>query len=117
MGIEPIGAEVVGTVAGIMRLLRGAAELAWRQADAGGPRSSHQLLALGIDSAADKVSGVLLRTTQFDGPTAVEENPAELVKKLSARHMRIRSISKRFVEGASRPGSTGPATGASINRS
>src|SRR5829696_9973676 len=80
MGIEPIGAEVVGTVAGIMRLLRGAAELAWRQADAGGPRSSHQLLALGIDSAADKVSGVLLRTTQFDGPTAVEENPAESVK-------------------------------------
>jgi hypothetical protein len=71
----------------------------------------------GIESAVENVSGVLLRAAQFDGPTAVEENPAELVKKLSARHMRIRSISKRFVEGASRPGSTGPATGASINRS
>ena len=76
-----------------------------------------ELLALGIDSAADKVSGVLLRTTRFDGPTAVEENPAELVKKLSARHMRIRSISNDLLKVASRPGSTGPATGASINRS
>jgi hypothetical protein len=117
VSIEPICAEVVETVVGVVRLLRRAAELAWRQADAGGPRSSHQLLALGIDSAVENVSGVLLRAAQFDGPTAVEENPAELVKKLSARHMRIRSISKRFVEGASRPGSTGPATGASINRS
>jgi SAM-dependent methyltransferase len=80
MGIEPIGAEVVETVAGVVRLLRRAAELAWRHADAGGPRSSHQLLALGIDSAADKVSGVLLRTAQFDGPTVVEENPVESVK-------------------------------------
>ena len=116
MGIEPIGAEVVETVVGVVRLPRRAAELAWRQADCG-PRSSHRLLALGIDSAVDKVSGVLLRTAQFDGPTAVEENPALSVKKLSARHMRIRSISNALLKVASRPRSTGPATGASINRS
>jgi hypothetical protein len=50
VSIEPIGAEVVETVVGVVRLLRRAAELAWRQTDAGGSRSSHQLLALGIDS-------------------------------------------------------------------
>jgi hypothetical protein len=54
---------------------------------------------LGIDSAVDEVSGVLLRTAQFDGPTAVEENPAESAKKLSARHMRIRSISNALLKG------------------
>ena len=111
MSIEPIGADVVETVVGVVRLLRRAAELAWRQADAGGPRSSHQLLALGIDSAVDNVSGVLLRAAQFDGPTAVDENPAESVQELFARHMRIRSISNALLKVASRPGSTGASYG------
>jgi hypothetical protein len=111
VSIEPIGAEVVETVAGVVRLLRRAAELAWRQTDAGGSRSSHQLLALGIDSAVDNVSGVLLRAAQFDGPPAVEENPAESVKELSARHLRIRSISNVLLKVASRPNSTGACYG------
>ena len=53
MGIEQLDAKVVETVAGVARLHRRAAELAWAQADEGGPWSSRQLLALGIDSAAD----------------------------------------------------------------
>ena len=49
-------AESLKTVAGVARLLRRAAELAWTQADAAGPRSPRQLLALGIGSAADEAS-------------------------------------------------------------
>ena len=117
MSIEPICAEVVETVVGVVRLLRRAAELAWRQADAGGPRSSHQLLALGIDSAVENVSGVLLRAAQFDGPTAVEEIQRSWLRNYmlgicgSARS--VNALLK--VHRGRVP--TGPATGASINRS
>ena len=54
--MEQIDKEVVETVAGVVRLLRRAAEPAWIEADEGGPRSSCQMLALGIDSAADEGS-------------------------------------------------------------
>jgi hypothetical protein len=67
--MEQLDSEVVETVAGVARLLRRAAELVWTQADAAGPRSSHQLLALGIDSAADEASGLLPRRARLDGPT------------------------------------------------
>jgi hypothetical protein len=77
--MEQIDAEVVETVAGVVRLLRRAAELAWTQADAAGPRSSRQLLALGIDAAADEASGLLPRRARLDGPTPVGDNSAELL--------------------------------------
>ena len=67
--MEQLDTEVVETVAGVARLLRRAAELVWTQADAAGARSSHQLLALGIDSAADEASGLLPRRARLDGPT------------------------------------------------
>src|SRR6188472_1356097 len=77
--MEQMEAEVVETVAGVARLLRRAAELAWTQADAAGPRSSRQLLALGIDTAVDEASGLLPRRARLDGPTPVGDNPAELL--------------------------------------
>jgi hypothetical protein len=77
--IEQMDAEVVETVLGVVRLLRRAAELAWRQANAAGPRSSRQLLALGIDAAADEASGLLPRRARLDGPPPVGDNPAELL--------------------------------------
>jgi hypothetical protein len=77
--MEQMDTEVVETVAGVARLLRRAAELAWTQADAVGPRSLHQLLALGIDSAADETTGLLPRRARLDGPTPVGDNPAELL--------------------------------------
>jgi hypothetical protein len=43
------------------------------------PRSSHQLLALGIDSAADEASGLLPRRARLDGPTPFGDNPADLL--------------------------------------
>jgi hypothetical protein len=77
--MEQMDAEVVETVAGVARLLRRAAELAWSEADAAGPRSSRQLLAMGIDAAADEASGLLPRRAGLDGPTPVGDNPAELL--------------------------------------
>ncbi len=77
--MEQMDAEVVETVAGAARLLRRAAELTWTQADVAGPRSSHQLLALGIDSAADEASSLLPRRARLDGPTPVGDDPAELL--------------------------------------
>jgi hypothetical protein len=62
--MEQMDAEVVETVAGVARLLRHAVELAWTQADAAGPRSSRQLLALEIDAAADEALGLLPRRCQ-----------------------------------------------------
>jgi hypothetical protein len=75
-GMEQMDTEVVETLAGVARLLRRAAELAWTQA---GPRSSRQLLALGIDSAADEACSLLPRRARLDGPTPVGDNPAELL--------------------------------------
>jgi hypothetical protein len=49
------------------------------QADAAGPRSSHPLLALGIDSAADEASDLLPRRARLDGPTPVGNDPTELL--------------------------------------
>jgi hypothetical protein len=77
--MEQMDAEVIETVAGVARLLRRAAELVWKQADAAGTRSSRQLLALGIDSAADEALGLLPRRARLDGPTPVGDNPADLL--------------------------------------
>lgn len=85
MGIDQLDAEVVETVAGVVRLLRRAAELAWVLAEESGPRSSRQLLALGIDSAADRASSLLPRRARLEGPTPVGQNPAELLT--SAEHL------------------------------
>jgi hypothetical protein len=77
--MEQMDTEVVETVAGVARLRRRAAELVWKQADAAGPRSSRELLALGIDSAADEALGLLPRRARLDGPTPVGDNPTELL--------------------------------------
>jgi hypothetical protein len=79
VGTDQMDTEVVETVAGVARLLRRAAELVWKQADEAGSRSPRQLLALGIDSAADEASGLLPRRAQLDGPTPVGDNPGELL--------------------------------------
>ncbi|MFL6044683.1 MAG: hypothetical protein ACJ72M_06145 [Propionibacteriaceae bacterium] len=77
--MEQLDTEVVETVAGVARLLRRAAELVWMQADVAGAHSSHQLLALGIDSAADEASALLPRRARLDGPTPFGDNPADLL--------------------------------------
>jgi hypothetical protein len=71
--------EDVETVAGVVRLLRRAAQLSWTRADANGPRSPHQLFALGIDAAADDAANLLPRRIRLDGPTPAGKNPAQLL--------------------------------------
>jgi hypothetical protein len=77
--MEQLDTEVVETVAGVARLLRRAAELVWKQADAAGPRSSRQLLALEIDCAVDEALGMLPRRARLDGSTPFGDNPADLL--------------------------------------
>jgi hypothetical protein len=81
--------EDVETVAGVVRLLRRAAELSWNQADAGGPRSPHQVLAVGIDAAADEAAHLLPRRVRLDGPIPLGENPAELLRSAEELLRRI----------------------------
>ena len=108
--------EDVETVAGVVRLLRRAAELAWIQADAGGPRSPHQLLAVGIDVAADEAANLLPRRVRLDGPTPAGEKPAELLgsaeqllrrictddppSRLHALHSRVSELIWEAISGA-----------------
>jgi hypothetical protein len=94
VGIAQLDAEVVETVAGVVRLLRRAAELAWVQADEGGPLSRRQLLALGIDLAADEASSLLPRRARLEGPTPVGQDPAGLLA--SAEHL----LHQICIEGA-----------------
>jgi hypothetical protein len=55
MSWQRMDAETAETLAGVVRLLRRAAELAWAGVDAEGAGSSRQVLGLGIDLAADEV--------------------------------------------------------------
>src|SRR5215218_9253662 len=81
--------EDVETVAGVVRLLRRAAQLSWTQADAGGPRSPHQLLAIGIDAAVDEAAQLVPRRVRLDGPAPVGENPIELLRSADQLLRRI----------------------------
>jgi hypothetical protein len=49
MSLQPIDAETAETLAGVVRLLRRAAELVWKAVDTDGAGSPRQVLALGID--------------------------------------------------------------------
>jgi hypothetical protein len=72
-------ADTAETVAGVVRLLRRAAELVWAAVDIEGAGSSRQLLALGIDLAADEARNLLPDAIQVDGPVPVGQEPAALL--------------------------------------
>lgn len=56
---------------GVVRLLRRAGELAWVRAEAEGPRSPRQLVALGIDLAAGEARNLLRERVDVVGPTPI----------------------------------------------
>lgn len=72
--------ETAQSLAGVVRLLRRAAELVWEQVDASGPGSARQVLALGMDLAADEAAALLSGTVQVAGPVPVGADPRDLLR-------------------------------------
>jgi hypothetical protein len=73
-------ADTAEAVAGVVRLLRRAAELVWAAVDAQGAGAPRQVLGLGIDLAADEARTLLPGTIRVDGPVPVGNDPAGLLR-------------------------------------
>jgi hypothetical protein len=80
MNRQLMDADTAETVAGVVRLLRRAAELVWAAVDAEGAESPRQVLGLGIDLAADGARNLLPETIPVDGPVPVGNDPAGLLR-------------------------------------
>ena len=91
MRLQRMDADTAETVAGVFRLLRRAAELVWAAVDVEGAGSPRQLLALGIDLAADDARNLLPDAVRVDGPVPVGDEPAALVRSADRLLRRIAS--------------------------
>jgi hypothetical protein len=80
MSRQGMDADTAETVAGVVRLLRRAAELVWAAVDAEGAGSPRQVLGLGIDLAADQARNLLPDAISVDGPVPVGDEPAGLLR-------------------------------------
>jgi hypothetical protein len=80
MSRQRMDADTAETLAGVVRLLRRAAELVWAAVDADGAGSHRQVLALGIDLAADEARNLLPDAIPVDGPVPVGDEPAGLLR-------------------------------------
>ena len=89
MSLQRMDADTAETVAGVIRLLRRAAELVWAAADAEGAGSPRQLLALGIDLAADEARNLLPDAFAVDGSVPVGNEPAALLRSAERLLRRI----------------------------
>jgi len=72
--------DTAETLAGVVRLTRQAAVLAWAAADRSRAGSSEQLFALGVDLAADQARHLVPDGTEIDGPVPVGYEPAGLLR-------------------------------------
>ena len=89
MSLQRMDADTAETVAGVVRLLRRAAELVWAAVDAEGAGSPRQLLALGIDLAADDARNLLPDVISLDGPVPVGDEPVALLRSAQQLLRRI----------------------------
>ena len=80
MSRQCMDADTAETLAGVVRLLRRAAELVWVAADAEGAASPRQVLGLGIELAADEARNLLPDAIPIDGPVPVGDEPAGLLR-------------------------------------
>ena len=80
MSEQRMDADTAETVAGVVRLLRRAAELVWAAVDADGAGSPRQVLGLGIDLAADEARNLLPDAIPVDGPVPVGDETAGLLR-------------------------------------
>lgn len=67
-------ADAAETLAGVVRLLRRAAELVWAAVDAEGVASPRQVLGWGIYLAGDEAGNLLPDAISVDGPVPVGMN-------------------------------------------
>jgi len=72
--------ETAETLAGVVRLLRRGGQLAWARAEVDGPRSPRQLVALGIDLAAEVARNLLPDGVDMTGPTPIGDDPVALLR-------------------------------------
>jgi hypothetical protein len=89
MSFQRMDADTAETLAGVVRLLRRAAELVWAAADTEGAGSPRQVLALGIDLAADEARNVLPDAFAVEGPAPVRDEPAGLLRSAEQLLRRI----------------------------
>jgi hypothetical protein len=80
------------TLAGVVRLLRQAAVVAWAAADRAGAASSGQLFALGVDLAADRARHLIPDGIDIDGPVPVGDEPASLLRSAELLLRRLAPI-------------------------
>ena len=80
MSRQRMDADTAETLAGVVRLLRRAAELVWAAVDTDAAGSPRQVLALGIDLAADEARNLLPDAIAVDGPAPVGDEPAGLLR-------------------------------------
>ena len=80
MSRQCMDADTAETLAGVVRLLRRAAELVWAAVDADGAGSPRQVLGLGIDLAADQALNLLPDGIPVDGPVPGGDEPASLLR-------------------------------------
>jgi hypothetical protein len=91
MSWQRMDVDTAETLAGVVRLLRRAAELVWAAADTEGAGSPRQVLALGIDLAADEARNLLPDAIAVEGPAPVGEEPAGLLRSAEQLLRRIDS--------------------------
>jgi hypothetical protein len=84
--------DTAETLAGVVRLLRQAAVLAWAAADSAGAGSPGQLLALGVDLAADQALHLIPDGTDIGGPVPVGDEPAGLLRSAAQLLRRVAPI-------------------------
>src|SRR5829696_7247221 len=89
MSGQPLDADIHETLAGVVRLLRRAAELVWAAVDADRAGSPRQVLALGIDLAADEARNLLPDAIAVEGPAPVGDEPAGLLRSAEQLLQRI----------------------------
>jgi hypothetical protein len=84
--------DTAETLAGVVRLLRQAAGLAWAAADRAGVGSPGQLFALGVDLAVDQARHLVPDGTDADGPVPVGDESASLLRSAEVLLRRVAPI-------------------------
>jgi hypothetical protein len=93
MSRQRMDADTAETLAGVVPLLRRAAELVWAAVDADGAGSPRQVLGLGIDLAADEARNLLLPDAiPVDGPVPIGDEPTGLLRSAEQLLRRVTTL-------------------------